>query len=329
MKIHNHRCYLLFAAAVFNALNAVPTVSGQLQDPPVSLTNEESMTGKPESGKRAEKDQPTAAGEVVEILTLDIKPGRRDEFHELYISKSLPLLRKWNFDVVAYGPSLHDANSYYVIRSFKSLDDRQSSEDAFYGSDDWKRGPRSAILALVDHFAYAVVCEETLKKAATADPGIDKRSGAGDFDFLIGNWRVHHRRLKERLANNHDWEKFEGSCAMRKILGGLGNMDDNVIELPSGTYRAASIRTYDPVKKLWSIWWVDGRNPTHLDPPVVGSFKNGVGTFYADDTFKGKPIRVRYLWTNLSATPRWEQAFSEDGGKSWETNWTMDFIKVQ
>jgi hypothetical protein len=135
--------------------------------------------------------------------------------------------------------------------------------------------------------------------------------------------------LKKRLAHNHDWEQFEGTAAVQKILGGLGNMDDNVIELPAGAYRAVTFRTYDPSKQLWSIWWIDGRNPLHLDPPVVGRFENGIGTFYADDLFEGEPIRVRYLWTNLSSMPHWEQAFSVDGGKSWETNWTMDFTRTQ
>jgi ketosteroid isomerase-like protein len=163
-----------------------------------------------------------------------------------------------------------------------------------------------------------------------ADEGdVSAADGRGDFDLFMGNWRVHHRRLKERLSNNHEWIKFEGTSIAQKILGGLGNMDDNVLNFPADTYRAVTLRTYDPKKKLWSIWWIDSRNPGPLDPPVVGRFEKGVGTFYADDTFKGKPIRVRYLWTNLSTTPHWEQAFSEDGGKTWETNWTMDFTRTQ
>jgi hypothetical protein len=153
-------------------------------------------------------------------------------------------------------------------------------------------------------------------------------TGINDFDFFIGKWRVHHRRLKERLAHNDDWEQFEGTSTVQKILGDLGNMDDNVIELPSGTYRGATIRTYDPAKQTWTIWWIDSRNSGHLDPPVVGRFEKGVGTFYADDQFKGKPIRVRYLW-NASTAPRWEQAFSDNGGKTWETNWEMDFTRMQ
>jgi len=111
---------------------------------------------------------PAAPQEVFEILTLDIKAGRRDEFHNVYVTQSVPLLKKWNFNVVAYGPSLHDANSYYVIRRFKSLEDREKSEDAFYGSDDWKSGPRDVIMGLVEHFAYAVVSAEAWKKVSTA-----------------------------------------------------------------------------------------------------------------------------------------------------------------
>src|SRR5215468_8510504 len=118
--------------------------------------------------------------------------------------------------------------------------------------------------------------------------------GRNDFDFFVGSWRVRHRRLKERLAQNDDWEEFDGTSTVRKIMGGLGNMDENVIELPAGTYRAATIRTYDSANQRWTIWWIDGRNPGHLDPPVVGCFEDGVGIFYADDVFKGNPIRVRY-----------------------------------
>jgi len=156
---------------------------------------------------------------------------------------------------------------------------------------------------------------------------VEEATGVNDFDFLIGSWRVHHRRLKERLAGNHEWIEFEGTCVMQKILGGAGNMDENILDFPGGAYRAVTLRTYDATKKRWSIWWVDGRDASHLDPPVVGGFKNGVGTFYANDTFKGKPIRIRFLWTNLTTKPHWEQAFSEDGGKTWETNWIMEFVK--
>ena len=147
-----------------------------------------------------------------------------------------------------------------------------------------------------------------------------------DFDFEVGAWQVKHRRLRERLAGSSDWEEFGGTCDMRPVLGGNGNIEDNVLHLPGGTYRAVALRSYDPVRKSWAIWWLDGRSPHRLDVPVVGAFKDGVGTFHADDEINGAPVRVRFIWSRTdTASPRWEQAFSPDGGKSWETNWTMDF----
>ena len=149
-----------------------------------------------------------------------------------------------------------------------------------------------------------------------------------DFDFLIGRWDVRHRRLKERLSGCTEWAEFAGATVARKVLGGFGNMDDNTIELPGGPYRAVTLRSFDPSKKQWAIWWLDGRNPWTLDTPVIGQFTDGVGLFYGDDTFNGKPIRVRFIWTvPKPAAPHWEQAFSVDTGATWETNWTMDFSR--
>ena len=100
---------------------------------------------------------------MIEILTLNLKPGIRDKFHQLYITLSLPLLKKWKIEVVAHGPSLHDENSYYVIRAFKSLEDRQKTEDAFYSSDDWQKGPRTTILGLIENYATIVISAEEFK----------------------------------------------------------------------------------------------------------------------------------------------------------------------
>lgn len=152
-----------------------------------------------------------------------------------------------------------------------------------------------------------------------------------DFDFLIGSWQVHHRRLKERLANNREWIEFEGTSVVQKVMGGYGTVDDNVIELPGGAYRAAGLKAFDRQSGQWSIWWLDARMPQGpLDPPVRGYFRDGVGTFYSDETFDGRPIRVRFRWSGITPTTcHWEQAFSIDGGASWETNWVMDFKRVQ
>src|SRR5689334_3206444 len=179
---------------------------------------------------------------------------------------------------------------------------------------------------------------------ATSNPPLPPSSASGrtpppmpepgpavhDFDFLFGTWRVRHRRLAARLAGSDDWETFEGSMTAWPLLDGAGNIDDNVVELPGGTYRAISLRTFDPATNRWSIWWLDGRNPSRLDPPVVGGFDEpGHGTFLGPDTFDGRPIFVRYLWTIHGADAiRWEQAFSTDDGASWETNWVMESTRT-
>ena len=152
---------------------------------------------------------------------------------------------------------------------------------------------------------------------------------AADFDFLMGTWNCRHRYLVQRLADCHDWVEFDGGFAARKILGGFGNIDEGEINLPGDSYTGVSLRTWDPHESRWSIYWLDSRRPGHLFPPVHGAFERGVGTFYGDDTFEGRPIRVKYLWPRITAsTARWEQAFSLDEGNNWETNWYMDFTRV-
>jgi len=149
-----------------------------------------------------------------------------------------------------------------------------------------------------------------------------------DFDFEQGDWRVRHRAITSRLTGCTEWEEFEGVCSARLILGGHGNIEDNLIHLPGGSYRAVALRSFNQATGAWAIWWLDGRSPHRLDVPVVGRFVDGLGTFLADDTLDGRPIRVRFHWGDTaSESPRWEQAFSADGGATWETNWTMRFTR--
>lgn len=150
-----------------------------------------------------------------------------------------------------------------------------------------------------------------------------------DFDFAVGEWRVLHRRLRDRLVGCTDWIEFDGEMSTQKVLGGYGNIEDNLLHLPEGSYRAIAVRSFDAQKGQWSIWWLDGRAPGQLDVPVVGSFDGGIGTFYAEDTLNGVPVRIRFNWFTADPDkPRWEQAFSDDGGASWETNWTMEFRRA-
>jgi hypothetical protein len=150
---------------------------------------------------------------------------------------------------------------------------------------------------------------------------------AGDFSFLTGSWTVKHHMLKSRLTGERDWWDFTGTTRAWPVMEGQGNIDDNVLNHPHGAYRAVTLRHYDAGTRQWSIWWLDERT-TRLDPPVVGRFENGEGRFFGDDTLRGMPIRVRFLWSDITArSARWEQAFSSDAGGSWEVNWVMQFTR--
>ena len=149
-----------------------------------------------------------------------------------------------------------------------------------------------------------------------------------DFDFIIGNWSVKHHKLRDRLTGCEKWDQFDGLSNTQKILGGFGNIEDNHLFLPEASVRAVALRSYNSETGQWSIWWLDGRFPGSLDVPVVGRFVDGVGVFIADDILNGWPIKVRFTWTvSVPDNPLWEQAFSADGGDTWETNWTMVFTR--
>jgi len=155
-----------------------------------------------------------------------------------------------------------------------------------------------------------------------------ENDGRNDFDFLIGTWKVHHRMLTQRLKGSTDWVEFEGDTVDRKILNGLGNMDENVIHMKNGRVHAISLRLFNPASKEWSIHWSTDRMGV-LDIPMIGGFKDGLGEFYSQETHDGTHVYSRFIWSKITADScQWEQALSEDGGKTWETNWIMEFQRV-
>jgi hypothetical protein len=155
----------------------------------------------------------------------------------------------------------------------------------------------------------------------------EKLNLANDFDFEIGDWAVKHVKQKDILNRSKELIEFDGISSTKKILGGLGNIEENHLNIPNCSFHAIALRSFNPKTKLWSIWWLDGRFPDNLDVPVVGSFKNGIGLFYADILVNNKPVKVRFTWnTQNHKNPKWDQAFSYDLGKNWEINWTMSFF---
>jgi hypothetical protein len=146
-----------------------------------------------------------------------------------------------------------------------------------------------------------------------------KTSSEKDFDFYLGHWKIHNKKLKTRLNNDTEWEEFEATCDFHKILGGMGNTD----YYHAPPFEGCSLRLFNPKTRLWTIYWADNVKVA-LDPPVVGSFENKIGKFFSKDLFQGKEITVQFLWDATDPDhPQWSQAFSPDSGNTWEWNWYM------
>jgi hypothetical protein len=149
-----------------------------------------------------------------------------------------------------------------------------------------------------------------------------------DFDFWMGRWKVHNRYLRTRLAGSDEWDEFESTSVARPLLDGLGNEDEFRTDYDGG-FIGMSFRFYDPDTDRWAIYWADTRRAGVLDPPVFGSFDGDVAVFEGPAELEGRPIRMRFTWSGVTTpTPRWEQAFSDDDGTTWETNWIMEFTRA-
>jgi len=147
-----------------------------------------------------------------------------------------------------------------------------------------------------------------------------------DFDFFYGSWDVINRRLAKPLTGSDEWDEFPGKSRCWGLFSGGANVDE--IEFETKGWSGLTLRLFDPEREEWTIYWANSRDG-RLQPPVVGRFTDGRGEFFGDDTHEGTPVRVRYIWSRITPTSaRWEQAFSVDGERSWETNWVMDFTRT-
>ena len=175
--------------------------------------------------------------------------------------------------------------------------------------------------------AFGILCLQTTMGWAEAAPQHD---GAHDFDFLIGDWKAHVRRLPDRLNDSHAWVTYDGTDRHHKLLDSNANFEDfDVANSQLHLHmKAQTLRLYNPVTHQWSIYPVDLALGTLDVPPVVGRFTGRRGEFFHQENFKGRVILVRYVWLDLSPkSARMEQSFSDDGGKSWELNWICELSR--
>jgi len=156
---------------------------------------------------------------------------------------------------------------------------------------------------------------------------VSEHDGRHDFDFLHGRWRLRNERLVDRLQGSTTWETFDATAVVRPILGGTGNLDEYSTDHWPG-FEALSLRIFDPATRLWSIHWADTLTGALL-PPTVGRFDGNRGDFHGDEVIDGRDVKVHFIWTAVDTDrPTWAQAFSADGGATWEINWRMTFTRI-
>jgi hypothetical protein len=154
-----------------------------------------------------------------------------------------------------------------------------------------------------------------------------EHDGRNDFDFFIGRWKVHNRILRDRLKGSNEWVEFEGTVIDRKVLGGIGNADEFTMHWDTGPVEALTLRLFDPKSQEWSIHWASSTTGV-MDTPMIGKFENGRGDFYGHEVNGNKHVYSRFIWSEITEISCcWEQALSADGGKTWETNWVMEFTR--
>lgn len=155
------------------------------------------------------------------------------------------------------------------------------------------------------------------------------RDGQHDFDFEIGTWKTHVRRLVRPLTGSTTWVEMDGITVVRPVFNGRGNLVELVADGPGGHFEGLSLRLYNPQTRQWSLNFANSRIGI-LDPPTIGGFKDGRGEFFCQDTLDGRAIFVRFVISKIDPdTLRFEQAFSDDGGKTWEVNWIATDTRVK
>lgn len=160
-------------------------------------------------------------------------------------------------------------------------------------------------------------------------PALAQRDGQHDFDFEIGTWKTHLRRLQRPLSGSTTWVEYEGTSVVSKVLDGRANLVELKVDGPAGRIEGLSLRLYNPQSRQWSLNFANINSGT-LTPPTIGEFKDGRGEFFNQDTYNNRAILVRFVI--IKVTPdqyRFEQSFSEDGGKTWELNWIAVDTRVK
>lgn len=165
--------------------------------------------------------------------------------------------------------------------------------------------------------------------AGAAAAGMDARDGQHDFDWEIGAWKTHLRRRLDPLTGSDKWVEYEGTSIVREVWGGRANLLELDVQGPAGRIEALSLRLYNPATRQWSLNFSNVRTGT-MSPPTIGEFRDGRGVFYNQETLNGRAILVRFIISDITPnSARFEQAFSDDGGETWEVNWIATDTRIE
>jgi len=182
------------------------------------------------------------------------------------------------------------------------------------------------VLGFVFGATAAAAGDSQRNTPAAADAA--QRDGQHDFDFIFGRWKIHMKRRSRAARGADTWTEFDGYSVYHSIWDGRANLNEFEADGPSGHIEGLTLRTYNPHTHQWSLHWASSRNGI-LAPPQVGQFRDGRGEFYAQDVLGGRSVFVRYVWSKMTAdSARFEQAFSSDGGRSWDVNWISDMRRM-
>jgi len=192
--------------------------------------------------------------------------------------------------------------------------------------NNWERfGKYFLVILLISGSGPAAVKAQTTAPTAKAV----QRGGQHDFDFELGTWKIHLKRLQNPLAGSNSWVEFDGTSVTRKVWDGRSQLEEFEVDSPTGHIEGLTLRLYNSKTHQWSLYWANSKNGAISGPPNVGEFKNGRGEFFCQDTINDKAILVRYVWSDITPdTAHFEQSYSDDGGKTWEVNWITDQTRV-
>lgn len=267
---------------------------------------------------------------IVEMRTYRTRPGSRERFLEIFRTRSMPAHAELGMPLLGPWPSVEDPDVFFFMRGFADLGTREARKAAFYEGELWTSELEQILMPMLASYEVVVVDDsespiawpagsESTTVLAPAAQG--DRDGSQDFDFELGTWTTHVRLLRDPLSGSTTWSEYDGTSVVRPVLKGRANLVELDVEGPAGRIEGASLRLYDPAARQWSLNFFNGA-VGRLTPPVVGGFNDGRGTFYGSDDLDGRAISVRFEINPRSPDECvFEQAFSADGGRTWETNW--------